>query len=299
MDLKRVNWNLYKYFVTVFETRNFHRAADILDVSPSAVSQAIKELGNQLNVVLFNAHRQGVEPTEEATKFYAEIKTAINTIISAEEGISGFDADSEGTINACVHGWVASNYVSKYLKEFSAKYPKIKITITQNEDVELLKSSKVDFMIDGDVLFNDGGFKIIDIFKKDVHGHFVMSKSYMKTHGLNNPISKVELLKHPIIERDQTWEAYKKLLDADFNPHEIKTTSADQILAMVKNDIGFGLFGSYMLKDLIQNYDIVDLQLSDMKLPSVRFVVAYKKLSRHAQAFVDGLVAFCRNNVWE
>mgnify|MGYP003297417224 CR=1 FL=1 len=47
MQFSNINYNLYKSFLVVYETKNISRAADILYISQPAVSHNIKELEKQ------------------------------------------------------------------------------------------------------------------------------------------------------------------------------------------------------------------------------------------------------------
>ncbi len=44
MQFSNINYNLYKSFLVVYETKNISRAADLLYISQPAVSHNIKEL---------------------------------------------------------------------------------------------------------------------------------------------------------------------------------------------------------------------------------------------------------------
>ena len=56
-----VNLDLYKVFYTVARCGSLTKAADELYISQPAVSQAIKQLENQLGTPLFNRKNSGME----------------------------------------------------------------------------------------------------------------------------------------------------------------------------------------------------------------------------------------------
>jgi len=296
VKISNTNWNFYKYFIVVYEAHSLNRAAEIIGVSPSAVMQNIRTLSNQIGATLFIASKKGVEPTEKAVELYSQIKNAVDIITQAENKVEVFDGQSSGSIKVAAQSWIASTYISKYLKEFCAKYPKIKVTIVQSEDVDLLIQGKLDLMVEADCLFKGRDVKTVDILGMDITGHFFASKDFVKKHGLSKTLSKDELFRYPLIERNEAWEEYKKMIGSDFVPREINVSSIEQTISMVKNGVGIGCFGDYLLNDLLKDPDFVRLEVTDLTLPTVRYVCAYSKtITRPARVFLDGLVAFCKN----
>ena len=76
MQFSNINYNLYKSFLVVYETKNISRAADILYISQPAVSHNIKELEKQLNIQLFYKKSNGMSTTSEADVLYKYISSA-------------------------------------------------------------------------------------------------------------------------------------------------------------------------------------------------------------------------------
>src|SRR5688572_9111120 len=65
-DLSRVDLNLLTLFETVMKERHVGRAAERLNLSPSAVSHGLGRLRRLLNDALFVRHPKGLNPTERA-----------------------------------------------------------------------------------------------------------------------------------------------------------------------------------------------------------------------------------------
>ena len=63
-----VNLELYRVFYTVAKSGSLTKAAEELFISQPAVSQAIKQLEQQLGGKLFNRTRKGMELTETGGK---------------------------------------------------------------------------------------------------------------------------------------------------------------------------------------------------------------------------------------
>ena len=63
--MNNINLNLLKYFYEVVNTGNITKTSKKLLISQPAITKAIKELENELNVSLLQRSKKGVIPTEE------------------------------------------------------------------------------------------------------------------------------------------------------------------------------------------------------------------------------------------
>lgn len=79
-----VNFELIKYFVQVVKMGSVSKASDSLQMTQSAISQAISNLEKQLNVTLFIRTSKGMTPTPEGIILYDNVKNGIRYF---EEGV--------------------------------------------------------------------------------------------------------------------------------------------------------------------------------------------------------------------
>ncbi|MCL9776243.1 LysR substrate-binding domain-containing protein [Vibrio methylphosphonaticus] len=97
-------------FVNVVETGSMSRAAEQLNVSHSAVSQAIKTLESQLGTQLFQRIGRHITVNSQGKKYYQDIAPAIAKIIEANEAILNKGSDHRMTINMvnslALHWWI-------------------------------------------------------------------------------------------------------------------------------------------------------------------------------------------------
>jgi LysR family glycine cleavage system transcriptional activator len=75
-------------FEAAVRTRSLTLAAHELFITHSAVSQQIKTLEEYFEQPLFLRQSRGVEPTEAALAFYAEVKASLDRIALAAEQLS-------------------------------------------------------------------------------------------------------------------------------------------------------------------------------------------------------------------
>src|SRR5215470_6192190 len=73
-------------FVRVAERRSFRQAAADLDVTPSAVSQAVRALEARMGVALFTRTTRSVGLTEAGQRFLERARPAFEEIVAAGNG---------------------------------------------------------------------------------------------------------------------------------------------------------------------------------------------------------------------
>ena len=285
MKTSNTNLNLYKTFVAVFETQSMGKASEALGISRAAVSQNIKTLGGQLDVVLFVTHRTGVTPTPQARKLYPTIKQALDLIADTESLLEAPDKNT-GTIKIAINNLYADIQIKEYLKKFCTLYPNVKLEFFTRDGLALLEQKKIDFVIDLDVVFKNTNCKTIELFT--LTGAFIASKEFLKKRGLSQTISKDDLIKLPFIARREAWPLYLQQMDAPQEPHVTIAASNDMTFSMAKNGLGVGCLSKETLAKM-SDENTVTLNVKNIHLPPVKVVCGYNNLTHHARKFIEGL----------
>ena len=78
-----------RYFVAVYEARNFAQASATLHTVQSNVSAHIRKLEGLLGVALFERHRRGALPTDKAERLYRYAKKVIALMDEAADALRG------------------------------------------------------------------------------------------------------------------------------------------------------------------------------------------------------------------
>lgn len=127
-----------KYFKEACERQNFSEAARILHISQSTLSQQIKQLEEELDVLLFDRIGKRIVLTEAGQAF---LPYAARAIYDAEDG-KQIIRDLKGIETGVLHIGVTysmSPLLIAALQLFNRAYPKIKVEITFATSEELLK----------------------------------------------------------------------------------------------------------------------------------------------------------------
>src|SRR5256714_9553667 len=77
-------------FATVARHRSFRRAAAELQISPSALSENLRDLEERLGVRLLNRTTRSVAPTEAGERLLTRLTPALRDVDSALEGVDSF-----------------------------------------------------------------------------------------------------------------------------------------------------------------------------------------------------------------
>lgn len=79
-DLKRFDLNLLVIFECIYQQLSISKAADMLFITPSAVSQSLQRLRIQLNDPLFIRAGKGITPTTVATNLHHHLVENLNNL---------------------------------------------------------------------------------------------------------------------------------------------------------------------------------------------------------------------------
>lgn len=137
----------YEIFNTVVKYNNFHKAAEELNLTPSAVSHAVQKMEKGLGIKLFNRHRTGVALTESGEMILPYVRTLLNDSDQLMQVISKIKGLEIGSVKIGMFNSVCINWIPNIVKAFTLKFPHIEIQIFQGgyEDVaEWIENARVD-----------------------------------------------------------------------------------------------------------------------------------------------------------
>lgn len=119
----------YQVFQTVVNQGSFQKAAQVLSLTPSAVSHAVSSMEQELGNALFVRSKKGITLTS-----YGEyLLPYINAVLVSEEhlhqAIDGINELQQGTVKIGCFSSVCTNWIPDIIHSFQADYPGIQIEI--------------------------------------------------------------------------------------------------------------------------------------------------------------------------
>ena len=137
----------YQIFQTVVEQGSFQQAAQVMNLTPSAISHAISTMEKELGFPLFNRNKNGITLTSYGENLQPYILTVLNSDTKLQQAISEFNGLTHGSVKLGTFSSVCTSFIPDIVSDFSKKHPNIEIKIYQGtyDDVyNWLKTGVVD-----------------------------------------------------------------------------------------------------------------------------------------------------------
>jgi DNA-binding transcriptional LysR family regulator len=131
-------------FESVARHLHFGRAADELDVSPTAISKTIKQLEAQLGTRLFNRTTRSVALSEPGTQLLTALAPALQQIRHSVQSVSGAFRQPFGTLRINTSFVAYAALIESHLPAFLARYPEITVEISVDNRLSDIVASGFD-----------------------------------------------------------------------------------------------------------------------------------------------------------
>ena len=138
----------YQVFKTVAEMGSFRKAADVLGLTPSAISHTIASMEKELGFSVLNRGKNGVTLTNYGEHLIPYINAVLNSDESLQQVVAEFKGLKQGTVKLGCFSSACTNFVPSVITSFQEKYPAISIEIFQGTYDEVsywIKNGIVDF----------------------------------------------------------------------------------------------------------------------------------------------------------
>lgn len=116
-------------FVAVARRGGFRSAAQELGVSPSAVSHAIANLEEGMDVRLFNRTTRSVGLTDAGEQFLAEVGPALEAIRNAREKLRDQGNEPTGTLRLNLYLLAARTILKPVILEYLRRFPQMTVEL--------------------------------------------------------------------------------------------------------------------------------------------------------------------------
>ena len=258
-----VNFEYYKIFYYVARYKNFTKAAQALGSSQPNVTRAMNCLEQQINSTLFVRNNRGIQLTPEGEKLYIRVTAAMTQLMAAEEELADSASLSHGSISIGASETALNIFLLDKLKAFHMVNPGIRLKIYNHstpEAVDAVKNGLVDFAVVSSPVYADSSLKtvVLHSFQEILVGGTTFTA-----------LGSQEL---SIFYKD-LFMSHGVELEPDT---EVATT--DQILPLVKCELGLAFLPETMAQESIDKKEIVKISLKD-NIPKRNICLVYD--SRH------------------
>ncbi len=251
----------YQVFKIVSEQGSFRKAADILGLTPSAISHAISSMENELGFSVLNRSKSGVTLTNYGEHLLPYVNAVLNSDESLQQAIAEFNGLKQGKVKIGCFSSVCTNWIPDIMNSFREKYPDITIEIFQGtyDDVAYwIKNGVVDI---GFLSVSSADDIPIEPLCKD-QLLCVMPKGTRK--DASTPYIEIdEMRNHQFVTQRESTDAdiqnflKNNSLNVQSNYHVVDDLST---IAMVANGFGICLMPEMVMKDIPYEVDCYQIK---------------------------------------
>lgn len=268
-----VNLDLYRVFCKVAKCGSLTKAAEELYISQPAVSQAIKQLENQLNTTLFDRTHKGMELSVHGGKqIIKNVEKALELLDEAENRLAELKNTATGVIRIGATDTIFEYFLAEKLVAYHEKFPAVKFELLSDispKTVEQLKTNKCDIGFlnlpipeDEEIVISSNVMYLNDVF--------VANERFAELK--NRVVSLRELEEYPMLLMDSATVARKAItnfshsMGVNFHP-EIEVSSWDLMKRLVKKGMGIGCIPrEYAQRELVEKQSLFEIK-TDPALP--------------------------------
>lgn len=262
-----VNVDYYRIFYYVAKYGNFTKAARALGNSQPNVTRAMNCLEQQLQCTLFIRTNRGVQLTPEGERLYVRVSAAMAQLFAAEEELGASTGLSHGSISIGATETALNIFLLEKLKNFHMEYPGIRLKLYNHstpQAVKAVKSGKIEFAVVTTPVEIKPPLKkiVLQPFREILVG----GKTF--TALGSQVLSLAEVKNYPMIclgRETMTYQFYSRLFlehCLELTPDtEVATT--DQILPLVKCELGLAFLPEKIAEEAIARHEIVPIALRE------------------------------------
>ena len=273
-----VNLEYYKIFYYVARYCNFTKAAHALHNSQPNITRAMNALEQEIQCTLFVRTNRGVQLTPEGQQLYVRVSAAMTQLQAAEDELTKSASLEYGSISIGASEIALNIYLLHRLRQFHIDYPKVRLKIANHstpQAIQSLKSGEIDFAVVTTPLTVTS--PLIQVNLQPFQDILVGGTTFRPLQQKILSIS--ELKNYPFICLGVNT-ATRHFYDELFFSHglrlvpDIETATTDQILPLVKNELGLAFLPEPMVTDALQNNSVVSLKLREA-LPTRQVSIVY------------------------
>jgi len=263
----QISYDYYRIFYHVAKYKSFTQAAAVLLNNQPNITRAVKNLEAALGCTLFIRSRKGVQLTPEGERLYGHIRIAFEQIQLGEEELALDKTLGSGSVSIGVSETALHCLLLPVLKQYRAEHPGVRIKVSNHstpQAVAALKNGLADFALVTTPLDASELFCVTEI--RQFSETAVCGAAY--AFLAEEEVTLETLTHYPLIclgAQTKTYEFYTKFfLDNGLTLRaDIEAATADQILPMVRNDLGIGFVPEDFIRQTADHKNLFVLSLKN------------------------------------
>lgn len=144
--MKQANLQHFETFLTVADFESFTLAAKQLHLSKSAVSQAVRQLEESLQMPLFIRSTRKVTLTDEGEMLYSQCQRLQDELDGARELIGNLKGTASGVLRIYCNPHLAGTALASIIRQYRIQFPQVKIIVHSQERMPDMRKEKIDIV---------------------------------------------------------------------------------------------------------------------------------------------------------
>lgn len=287
-----ISYDYYRIFYYVAKYGNITQAAKILLNNQPNLTRAIKTLESELGCPLFIRNNRGMKLTPEGERLFEHIRIAFENIEAGEAEIIESRNLEKGTVFVAASEVALHCVLLPVLKQYRTLYPGIRLKISNHstpQAVDAIKNGIADIAVVTTPTLPSAMIEEVTVRK--FHEVAVCSAAFSEL--LREKVGFAELLSYPMISlgtQTKSFELYSEFFAEEglhYHP-ETEAATADQILPMVKADLGIG----FIPREFLQGVEGVFVIETEKSLPEreIRIVKRHEQTLSIAAKELERLI---------
>lgn len=262
-----VNLEYYKIFYHVATELSITGAAKKLCISQPAVSQAVKQLEQELGIELFTRRAKGVSLTRAGTLLYSYVGKGYETIMAGEEQLVKMMNLEYGEVRIGASDMTLEFYLLPFLEKFHLLYPEIKVTVTNAptpQTIDHLHQGRIDFGVVTKPLEVDAQFDVFRVRK--IQDVFVAGDKFRELRGQKLKYRELSDLPLICLEGDTSTrkyvDSYLEKMKVAVTP-EFELATSDMIVQFALRNLGVGCVVEDFAREQLDNGELFLLEFEE------------------------------------
>lgn len=260
-----ISYDSYRVFYYAAKYRSFTQAAKLLGGSQPNVTRSMKLLEAALGCQLFARSRQGVRLTPEGETLYGHIALAFEHIQAGENEIASMQGMRSGVVTVAASGIALRCCLLPVLKDYRSKYPGVRVRVSNHatpQAIAVLRDGLADLAVVTMPLHLPKSLrrrKLMEIQEVPVAG-----TAFTALAG--RMLTLADLADCPLVglgPQSAAFAFYSQIFSSQGLPYhpDIETATSDQILPMVRSNLGVGFVPESFAKDGVLSGTLLPLAL--------------------------------------
>lgn len=293
MILRRIN-----YFLAVAQHQSFTKAATALYVSQPALSQQIKQLEENLGVILFDRSGRRVKLTDAGEIYAHYARRALKDLKEGRRALDDIDNLSHGALRIAITPTFTTYLIGPLIKAFYHRYPNITLSVREMSQEQMEKE-----LLDDEF---DVGIAFEEVQAAEIETQVLLVETMALVVSKSNPFAKHAAIDLPTLNAQSlvllsNEFATREQIERYCRQHNIqpKVLMEANSLSAVIEIVRYTPLSTLLPSNIANNYDeLIAIELAPSLLQRTAVLLQRKGAyqSAAAKAFISLAHEVCDPN---